>query len=66
MQDKFFNTAQDRFEVHRRQIARDLEYLEYMDYDYTGKLSTDFRVQIDAAKSALKRMEELIGELEKV
>jgi predicted DNA-binding transcriptional regulator YafY len=65
MQDKFFTTVSDRFEVHKRNITRDLEYLEYLDSDYQGKLSPDFTVQIRAAQAALKRMEELIEELPK-
>ena len=65
MPDKFFATVSDRFEVHKRQMTRDLEYLEYLDYDYQGKLSPDFKQQIEAMKAALKRMEELIEELPK-
>jgi hypothetical protein len=65
MEDKFFNTARDRFQAHHEHIKRDLEYLEYMDYDYRGKLSPDFRMQIEAVKAAMKRMEELVEELSK-
>lgn len=64
MDDKFFDTVRDRFEYHQRPIARELEYLGYMAYDYRHKLSPDFVAQVEVAKAALKRMEELIYELE--
>ena len=64
-QDKFFETVRDRFEVHRARMARDLEYLEHLHYDHLKELSPDFKVQIEAAQAALKRMEELIDELGK-
>ena len=64
MQDKWFATAKDRYELHRSNIARDLEYLEYFHYDYIKALAPDFSVQIEAVKAALKRMAELVDELE--
>lgn len=62
MKDKYFDTVRDRFDVHRRQIARDVEYLEYIAYDHAKTISPDFVVQIEALKTALKRMEELLEE----
>jgi predicted DNA-binding protein YlxM (UPF0122 family) len=64
MKDKFFSTVRDRFDVHRSAISQNLEYLEYLHYDHLSDLSPDFKVQIDACKDALKRMDDLISELE--
>lgn len=65
MDDKFFDTARDRFEFHRRNVERELAFLEYMDYDYTGKLSPRFVEQVAAIKAALAKMAEDVDTLRK-
>jgi hypothetical protein len=65
MQDKFFNSVRDRFEFHRRTIAREFEGLEGLHADHINQLSPDFWSQIEAMKAALKRLDELIEELPK-
>jgi len=65
MADKFFNSIRDRFEFHRQTIAREIEGLEGLHADHIRELSPDFWVQLEAAKTALKRMGELIDELGK-
>jgi len=65
MADKFFNTVRDRFEYHRRTIARELEGLEGLHADHLNLLSPDFWVQIEAVKTALNRMDDLINEIPK-
>jgi hypothetical protein len=64
MKDKFFDSLRDRFEVHRSAISQNLEYLEYLHYDHLSDLSPDFKARIDVCKDALKRMDEMISELE--
>ena len=65
MKDKFGGTVRDRFEFHRESIMRELEGLRGLHADHIDALSPDFWVQLEAAKAAMNRMEELVEELDK-
>lgn len=64
MKDKFFRDARERFDIHADRIRKDIEYLSYMVYDYEGKLSPAFYMEIEKMKKSLELLDEEISNME--
>ena len=64
MPDKFFETIKDRFEHHAGPIRENLRYLDYLSADYFGHLDSSFIDALEETKKQLKRMEEIIDQVQ--
>ncbi len=61
MTDKYFASAQERFDLHSGRIEDNLKYLDYLQYDHRDRLPYTFKAEIDAIRSGLNRMQEILN-----
>lgn len=63
MDDKFFETVEDRFNYHATPIKDNIRGLEWLASDYFGHLGDEFKGNIDKLKDLLDEMEEAVRAL---
>lgn len=64
MDDKFFDSAKDRFDYHASRITNDVRYLEYFVSDFYKNISPEFIRELDSIKSSLNKMKDMVDRIE--